>query len=74
MLISFPVKHKWFEAADLSLIERSAKQLMLLISCTEFEKVLLPRPGCGNGRLQWADVKKVLEPILDERVYIVSLR
>jgi hypothetical protein len=72
ILVAFPVKHNWFEKADIELIERSAAQLMILTEVAGWQKVLLPRPGCGNGRLEWADVRKVLEPILDERVYVVS--
>ena len=71
-LVSFPVKHKWWEAADPELIKQSARDLIRLADTFGWEKVILPRPGCGNGRLKWEDVKKVLEPILDERVYVVS--
>lgn len=71
-LVFFPVKHNWWEAADLKLIEQSANDLMKGIEHRGFKKVLLPRPGCGNGRLKWEDVKAVLEPILDERVTVVS--
>lgn len=71
-IVTFPVKHNWWEKADLPLIEQSAKDLMLGIEYRGRQKVLLPRPGCGNGRLKWDDVSKMLEPILDERVWIVS--
>src|SRR4051812_48531648 len=48
-LLSFPVKHNWYEEADLTLIERSARQLQEYVDGNAgFEKVLLPRPGCGN--------------------------
>lgn len=33
--------------------------------------LILPRPGCGNGRLRWEDVRKILEPILDDRFTVV---
>ena len=37
------------------------------------EAVYLPRPGCGNGRLKWEDVKKLLSPILkSDQFYIVT--
>lgn len=71
-LIVFPVKHNWWEPADLKLIKRSAQELMSQIRYHEWRRVLLPRPGCGNGKLKWADVRAVLEPIIDERVVIVS--
>jgi len=30
-LITFPVKHNWWEAADLDLIDRSARELLRII-------------------------------------------
>jgi hypothetical protein len=78
-ILSFPVKHNWWEKADIVLIERSAKQLMDFINnChkeVEFahiKKIVLVRPGCGNGKLKWEDVKPVLEKILDDRIEIID--
>lgn len=78
-ILSFPVKHNWWEKADIVLIERSAKQLMdFLNNCykevefTHIKKVVLVRPGCGNGKLKWEDVKLIIEPILDDRVLIID--
>lgn len=77
-LFSFPVKHNWWENADITLIERSAKLLPTYIDSlnqrfkTDIKKVLIPRPGCGNGKLNWSDVKPVIEPHLDDRFYIVT--
>jgi hypothetical protein len=73
-LITFPVKHLWSEPADLNLIQQSARELAQTIE--EFkikEAVYLPRPGCGNGRLKWEDVKKILSPILkSDQFHIVT--
>lgn len=72
-IFSFPVKHVWWEAADLQLIEQSARELMkILDALPQIKTILLPRPGCGNGKLKWEDVKKVIEPILDDRVMVVT--
>jgi O-acetyl-ADP-ribose deacetylase (regulator of RNase III) len=69
-IISFPVKHAWWCEADIKLIEKSAKELKVLLSLFkkkgEAYKVVLPRPGCGLGRLSWEEVKKVILPILGE--------
>jgi hypothetical protein len=73
--ITFPVKHAWYEKADLALIERSAYELMAALNEPGFiawKKVLLPLPGCGNGQLSWSDVKPVIAPILDDRVWVIS--
>ena len=72
MLVSFPVKHNWFENADIKLIEQSANQLVKLADNNNWNKILIPRPGCGNGNLKWSNVKPVLETIFDDRFHIVS--
>lgn len=71
-IYSFPVKHKWFEKGSLQLIERSAHELVEIVSTFGDERVVIPRPGCGNGQLRWEDVKPVIEPILDDRFVIIT--
>lgn len=71
MLISFPVKHHWRQPADLALIGRSCGELMDLADRMGLEAILLTRPGCGNGRLAWAEVGPAIAPLLDDRVTIV---
>lgn len=70
-LITFPVKHYWYEPADLDLIELSGHQLLDLIGELGWKKVVLPRPGCGNGQLTWEVVKPVLY-MLDDRFEVVE--
>lgn len=72
---SFPVKHHWIQKADLALIKRSAKQLVEWANNPDYayiEHWYLPRPGCGNGRLLWEDVKPVIEHILDDRFTVMT--
>ncbi|MBI2358625.1 MAG: ADP-ribose-binding protein [Deltaproteobacteria bacterium] len=73
-LITFPVKHVWWEPADLNLIQQSARELLETIEKFKIrEAIYLPRPGCGNGRLKWEDVKKILSPILkSDQFHIVT--
>jgi hypothetical protein len=79
-LITFPVKHQWFEMADLELIKKSAEQLKdwhwFLFQGSklspEEQKIYLVRPGAGNGHRTWEEVKAVIEPILDDRFVIVQ--
>lgn len=76
-LISFPVKHRWYERADLKLIERSAGELVALVDDADWltknsnAQIVLPRPGCGNGHLRWSDVRPVIEPLFDDRFLVV---
>lgn len=71
-LLTMPVKHNWFEPADINLIEESAHGLRYLVHICELEKVVMPRPGCGNGQLSWQDVKPVLDKILDDRFVAIT--
>lgn len=74
-IISFPVKHKWWERADLDLIRKSAFELVKLTDWNVWQKVILPRPGCYNGKLKWlSQVKPILREYLDDRFYIISLK
>ena len=72
-LILFPVKHNWWEKADLVLIEQSVQQLVdLFEQMTDYPTpIYLVRPGCGNGGLDWSVVKPVLEKYLDDRFVVV---
>lgn len=76
-LYSFPVKHNWFEKAAISLIERSARELIFQMDDLRDrghgrDVIVLPRPGCGNGGLKWDDVRLVLAPILDDRFHVIT--
>jgi hypothetical protein len=70
-LFTFPVKHNWWEKADLQLIRQSAEQLLDHVNEKGFKKVWMVRPGCGNGRLKWENVKPVIE-FLDDRFIVVE--
>ncbi len=70
VLASFPVKHNWWEDADIELIKRSCIELRSKF-ITKVGNIYLPRVGCGNGNLDWADVKPVLEEFLPENCFIV---
>lgn len=72
IIYAFPVKHNWWEIADLELIEQSCKQLSEL---TRRRTYLLPRPGCGNGKLDWeTQVKPICAKYLRSNIIIVSPR
>ncbi len=72
VLVSFPVKHEWNRVADLDLIEQSAKELRLMADTYGWVRVLLPRPGCGNGSRTWEEVKPILEKYLTDDRFVVT--
>lgn len=63
----------WACKSDIVLIENSARILDAIATGSGMSTVVIPRPGCNNGELSWEKVKKVLEPILDDRFYIITL-
>lgn len=69
-ILTFPVKHNWREKADLNLIEKSCKELVK--EAPRQDNIYMVRPGCGNGGLDWKDVKPVLEKYLDDRFTVVE--
>lgn len=71
VIVTFPVKHNWYEKADIKLIETSAKKVSVM-RALEGRTIVMPRPGCGNGGLRWDDVRPVLAPILDDRFHVIT--
>ena len=71
-IITMPVKNNWWELADLNLIEKSAKDLKAEVDMWHFDQVVMPQVGCGNGGLDWKDVKPILEEILDDRFTAIT--
>lgn len=71
-MIFFPVKHNWWEKADIELIKKSCKELNEFAEEQNID-VYLPRPGCGNGGLDWeTEVKPDIEPLLGDKITIVT--
>lgn len=72
-LYSFPTKNHYSDKSDLLLIERSLIELTAQVSLDHLQSVALPRPGCGNGGLDWEkEVKPLCEQYLDDRFIIVD--
>jgi hypothetical protein len=78
-LFTFPVKHNWFEKADIQLIEKSAYDLVAFVNTLSrenpsyFSKIYMVRPGCSNGKLTWDYVKPKIKNLLDDRFVIVQI-
>jgi len=74
-LVAFPVKHNWWEQADLALIEQSCQELLALAAMyPHYTVFVIPRPGCGNGKLRWEDVRPVLLKYFDadDRFHVIT--
>ena len=75
-LVVFPVKHEWMQTADVELIKRSLRELVALADKLQWQQVVLPRPGVGNGGLDWetpdGGVRELCATALDDRFLVVS--
>jgi len=63
----------WACKAQLSIIKRSCRQLVALVTAKGWKRVVLPQVGCGAGELEWSSVRPALEEILDDRFYCIRL-
>jgi hypothetical protein len=64
----------WACKARPDIILRSAKQLVAMADKFGWQRIVIPRPGCGAGELLWDDVEPILAPVLDDRFDVISFR
>jgi hypothetical protein len=69
-LMILPVKHNWWERADLSLIKASVNFLAAEAQGHPEITFHVPRLGCGNGKLDWNTVVRPMMAPLPENVWV----
>lgn len=60
IIANFPTKDKWREKSAYSYIEDGLSALIRGLYEREISSVAIPPLGCGNGGLEWAVVKKMI--------------
>lgn len=71
-LVTFPVEETAWSQPDLRIIRNSAREIRDLADRNGWQRIFVPRPGCGGGGLAWVEVKPHLEPWLDHRFTVIS--
>jgi hypothetical protein len=67
-LMILPVKHNWWEKADIHLVTTSILFLNGEACHNPDWTFHVPRLGCGNGKLNWSDVRERMVPLPDNVV------
>lgn len=64
MLLMFPTKENWRYPSKLSYIEQGLKHFCDIYAQRGITSIAFPKLGCGNGDLDWADVRPLMEKYL----------
>jgi O-acetyl-ADP-ribose deacetylase (regulator of RNase III) len=60
-LVNFPTKDHWRSKSQISYIEEGLDALVDAIKKHGIKSIAMPPLGCGNGGLDWAEVKPIIE-------------
>lgn len=60
-IINFPTKRHWKGKARIEDIKIGLRSLVELIKKEKINSIALPPLGCGNGGLDWAEVRPIIE-------------
>lgn len=61
LIVNFPTKNKWREKSRMYYIEEGLELLVKLIQEKSISSIAIPPLGCGNGGLDWNEVKQVID-------------
>jgi O-acetyl-ADP-ribose deacetylase (regulator of RNase III) len=64
IIINFPTKKDWKYRSKIEYIDKGLQELVKVIRQYEIKSIAIPPLGCGNGGLDWKDVKPLIEKYL----------
>jgi O-acetyl-ADP-ribose deacetylase (regulator of RNase III) len=65
-IINFPTKQEWFQPTKLEWVRSGLVALKNVIREKAIKSIAIPPLGCGNGGLNWAVVRPIIEKALVE--------
>jgi O-acetyl-ADP-ribose deacetylase (regulator of RNase III) len=65
-IINFPTKQQWFQPTKLEWVRSGLVALKAAIREKQIQSIAIPPLGCGNGGLDWAVVRPLIEDALAE--------
>ena len=65
-IINFPTKQHWKGKSKIEYIEDGLDDLLRVIQEKNIQSIAIPPLGCGNGGLDWKDVKTLIEKKLGQ--------
>jgi O-acetyl-ADP-ribose deacetylase (regulator of RNase III) len=65
-VINFPTKKHWRHPSKIEYIQDGMMSLVKVIKENDIKSVSVPPLGCGNGKLNWSDVKPIMLRYLNE--------
>ena len=73
LIINFPTKTDWRKPSEYSYIEKGLDSLRQFIINNDIKSIALPPLGAGNGGLEWANVKILIEQYLGDLACLVQV-
>jgi O-acetyl-ADP-ribose deacetylase (regulator of RNase III) len=61
LIINFPTKRHWMSASRMEDIETGLRALIQVVQARGIASLALPALGCGNGGLDWSEVRPRIE-------------
>lgn len=58
-LIALQTKRNWKDPSPISLVSDSLEILNSIAIVLNWNKILMTKPGCGNGGLDWNEIKQI---------------
>jgi O-acetyl-ADP-ribose deacetylase (regulator of RNase III) len=64
-ILLFPTKESWKMPSKLAYIDIGLKRFINVYKDKKISSIAFPKLGCGNGGLDWEDVKPIMEKYLN---------